>query len=162
MLDSSVGQHGFRRPSCYTAYYHCFKKAQWSSLQWVAEWCTGDFYSLTGTHVLLGNPIESQYLSLTTLCNHGTTMYVLSYALFFNIKYFLFLLWLKSVVLLFCSKQERLFYQLVFLFRHANGDVQNATRDALLRLNVCLLLLVYFLCWSTFSNFCYCTTYQVF
>lgn len=41
---------------------------------------------------------------------------------------------------LFWSKQERLFYQLVVLFRHANGDVQNATRDALLRLNVCLLL----------------------
>ncbi|KAG7972395.1 hypothetical protein I3843_07G181800 [Carya illinoinensis] len=33
-------------------------------------------------------------------------------------------------------QQERLFYQLVFLFRHANGDVQNATRDALLRLNI--------------------------
>ncbi|KAF5456234.1 hypothetical protein F2P56_025737 [Juglans regia] len=32
--------------------------------------------------------------------------------------------------------QESLFYQLVFLFRHANGDVQNATRDAFLRLNI--------------------------
>ncbi|KAF5456237.1 hypothetical protein F2P56_025738 [Juglans regia] len=33
-------------------------------------------------------------------------------------------------------QQESLFYQLVFLFRHANGDVQNATRDAFLRLNI--------------------------
>lgn len=45
-----------------------------------------------------------------------------------------------SLFFLFCSEQELLFYQLVFLFRNANGDVQNATREALLRLNVCLLL----------------------
>ena len=28
VLDSSVGQYGFRRPGCYTALYHCFKNAQ--------------------------------------------------------------------------------------------------------------------------------------
>ncbi|XP_075648528.1 uncharacterized protein At3g06530 isoform X3 [Castanea sativa] len=32
--------------------------------------------------------------------------------------------------------QDLLFYRLVFLFRNANGDVQNATREALLRLNI--------------------------
>lgn len=32
--------------------------------------------------------------------------------------------------------QELLFYRLVFLFRNANGDVQNATREALLRLKI--------------------------
>uniref|UniRef100_A0A2N9G8U6 Uncharacterized protein n=1 Tax=Fagus sylvatica TaxID=28930 RepID=A0A2N9G8U6_FAGSY len=32
--------------------------------------------------------------------------------------------------------QELLFYRLVFLFRNANGDVQNATRETLLRLKI--------------------------
>jgi hypothetical protein len=46
----------------------------------------------------------------------------------------------KVLFFIFCSEQELLFYQLVLLFRNANGDVQNATREALLRLNVCPLL----------------------
>lgn len=36
-----------------------------------------------------------------------------------------------------------MFRQLVILFRSANGDVQNSTREALLRLNVCFSHLYY-------------------
>lgn len=32
--------------------------------------------------------------------------------------------------------QDRLFHDIIFLFRNANGDIQNATREALLRLNI--------------------------
>lgn len=34
------------------------------------------------------------------------------------------------------GEQELLFHELVLLFRSANGDIQNAAREALLRLNV--------------------------
>lgn len=44
-------------------------------------------------------------------------------------------------LLYFCAVQELLFRELVILFRNANGDIQNATREALMRLNVCSLLL---------------------
>jgi U3 small nucleolar RNA-associated protein 10 len=40
-----------------------------------------------------------------------------------------------------CVEQEHLFRELVILFRNANGDIQNATREALMRLNVCSLLI---------------------
>ena len=39
--------------------------------------------------------------------------------------------------------QGHLFRQLVLLFRNSNGDIQSATRDALLRLNVSLSLSLY-------------------
>lgn len=49
-------------------------------------------------------------------------------------------------------EQECLFRHLVLLFRHANGAVQDAAREALLRLNVCSLFLfflfIYFFCWK--------------
>lgn len=38
---------------------------------------------------------------------------------------------------LLLRKQEVLFRELVALFRNAHGDIQNAAREALLRLNVC-------------------------
>jgi hypothetical protein len=48
--------------------------------------------------------------------------------------------------------QEHLFRALVFLCRNANSDVQSATREALLRIDVSFLLLVIFLSNMSYLN----------
>lgn len=53
----------------------------------------------------------------------------------------LLLLWPK-LICFSCVYQERLFCELVFLCRNANGGVQSATREALMRIDVSFLLLV--------------------
>lgn len=74
------------------------------------------------------------------ICSFALTSYVASFG--YSLCTWGRLDWFHYVYLFiyFCSEQELLFYQLVFLFRNANGDVQHATREALLRLNVCPLL----------------------